>query len=665
VPAELPRARKRLAEGITFGRYVLIEELGAGGMGVVYSALDPDLNRRVALKLLRGDRQHGGRAELDSKRLLREARAMARLHHPNVVTVHDVGSIDGRVFVAMEYVDGPTLKSWLTEQEREWRELLPVMLKAARGLMAAHETGIIHRDFKPENVLLSEGGVVKVLDFGLARPPDQVLDSQDDADEDDPDRFLTRPGVVLGTPLYMSPEQHRAFPLDERSDQFSFCAVTFEVLFGQRAFLGKNRQQIAIQACNGQVSPIPKSSQVPTHVKNALLRGLSPEPGDRWPSMQALLDALQADPTRARRRLAGAVIGVGALAAVATAAAMMGGGEDPCAQAGAEVERTWNDEARDGLRVQLTNGDAWTRTSAQTTERLLDSWAQAWSTARTDTCEATRVRHSQSEERRQLRLHCLEVKAAAVEEILAQLVPATAVRNASSLPDPSACGDASTLDRLQAQLDQGASAVMPQELAVLESLAQPDDPNANLEHARALLETARANEDLLTQARIDLVFGDMQRDDPEASARAYEHAAQTGIRLGDPELATQGWMGLARLDASQGRAGRAKIWLRYADAEFRQLPDRSRLGAELTSVRALVQSASGDHAGASESAADAVVGWRAVTGEQSIEVADALSDWSRVLASADRPREAQARQGEANALLALVLGEGHPEVGKP
>jgi serine/threonine protein kinase len=232
-----------LSEGEYFGRYMVLERVGAGGMGVVYAAYDPTLDRRVALKIL----ARAGTQDMPNQRLLREAQAMARLAHPHVATVHEAGEVEGRAFVAMEYLSGGDLHDWLKHRERGWDEIRPVFVAAGQGLAAAHRSGLVHRDFKPSNVMFGGDGRVRVTDFGLARLAE---DSQDASFDDLETRFtasdssaatplsspLTREGLIVGTPAYMAPEQILNGRADPRTDQFAFAVSLWEALTGSRPF---------------------------------------------------------------------------------------------------------------------------------------------------------------------------------------------------------------------------------------------------------------------------------------------------------------------------------------------------------------------------------------------------------------------------------------------
>jgi diguanylate cyclase (GGDEF)-like protein len=283
------------------GRFTVLHEIAAGGMGVVYAALDEQLDRKVAIKLLHA---REGRDREAHGRMMREARAMARLSHPNVVQVHDVGRVDGAVFVAMEYVQGLNVRKWLKAAPRSWRDVLEIFRQAGQGLVAAHVAGIVHRDFKPDNVVVTTDRRVKVLDFGLARwhdPGDALAMVEESAAPvvegeerwpsapDHGDRDLTKTGFVMGTPAYMSPEQHKGFPADARSDQFSFCVALYEALYGRRPFPGSTFHKVAKAILEREPLPPPPDSRVPKWLHRVVMRGLSRDPSDRFPSMEALL----------------------------------------------------------------------------------------------------------------------------------------------------------------------------------------------------------------------------------------------------------------------------------------------------------------------------------------------------------------------------------------
>jgi serine/threonine protein kinase len=277
-------AGDRLAE------YIVEGKLGEGGAGVVYRARDPDLNRSIAIKLLRGSMFS---AESSAKaRLVREAQAMAKLCHPNVVTIYHVGTFRHRVFIAMEYVSGGTLRTWLADKPRSMPEILDVWAQAARGLTAAHASGLVHRDFKPDNVLIGESGRVRVTDFGLVTSIGAEVEEVSKGADGPLTVSMTVDGAILGAPAYMAPEQHEGLATDARTDQFSFCVSLYEALYGQRPFVGETYPGLAVAVLTGKVREAPGDSAVPAYLHRILLRGLSTRPADRFESMQHLLEEL-------------------------------------------------------------------------------------------------------------------------------------------------------------------------------------------------------------------------------------------------------------------------------------------------------------------------------------------------------------------------------------
>ncbi|HVZ73445.1 MAG TPA: protein kinase, partial [Polyangia bacterium] len=315
------RASPWLARGATIGRYVVLDLVGHGAMGEVYAAFDPQLNRKIALKLLKAGAA-GADTATASRRMLREAKAIARLSHPNIVVVHDAGTIDERVFIAMEFVEGQTVSEWLRTARRDRREILDVFRAAGRGLVAAHAAGLVHRDFKPQNVMVASDGAVRVMDFGLASESDDAAAVDGTAMVDAPaldgtvGAAMTRTGTLLGTPAYMAPEQFLTQPADARSDQFSFCVALYEALYGERPFEGETVLELARRVGEGRVRDAPARSGVPSRLRRILLRGLRRARDERFPSMEALLAELARDPEKERRRVMAAVAGAAALLVV-------------------------------------------------------------------------------------------------------------------------------------------------------------------------------------------------------------------------------------------------------------------------------------------------------------------------------------------------------------
>ena len=440
------RADGGLATGSRLGRYVVLGRLGEGGMGVVYAAWDPELDRRVAVKLLhrRADGSDG------PARMLREAQALARLQHENVLAVHDVGQIDGRVFVATELVPGGTLAAWLATRP-PWRAVLRVFEQAGRGLCAAHAAGLVHRDFKPENVLLGPENRVRVVDFGLAR-----TDASNERTRSEPSGAnllgspLTRAGAVVGTPAYMAPEQHAGLAAGPAADQFAFAVALWEGLHGERPFAGTTVEAVRAEVEAGRIRPPPRGP-APRWLQGVLVRALAVEPERRHPSMEALLAALARDPRRAwRRRLA---LASGLLAATLAAlgvAAIRSERAQRCpAAALRRASSAWSDARGRGVAqaFALTGAPQAEATAARVRARL-DAWSERWREASERACERS---HREGDAQAVLAERCLERRQAAFSALVQRLLAADAdvVRGAAeaagALEDLTGCEDALAL----------------------------------------------------------------------------------------------------------------------------------------------------------------------------------------------------------------------------
>ncbi len=549
-----------LARGASLGRYVVLDRIGRGGMGVVYTAYDPELDRKVALKILRPGRDGWGGDDESRIRLLREAQALARLSHPNVVAVHDAGSVESEVFVAMEFVAGRTLRAWQREEKPSWNDAVGVFRQAGRGLAAAHQAGLLHRDFKPANVMLGDDGRVRVLDFGLARPLEGAMEPRDDGDSPGSSgsplsENLTVAGFQPGTPAYMAPEQYRGLAVDERSDQFSFCAALYEALYGELPFAGADPQEYLARLQRGEVREAPAGSSVPAWLRRVVLRGLRSDPDARYPSLPALLEELDRTPRR-RRRLAGAA-GLAAAGLVALYGYLGPEAKELCRGAELKLAGIWDAPRKSRLREAfLATGLPYAADAWRGSERLLDDFAGRWTAMRTEACEATHLRGEQSDRLLDLRMDCLDDRLRELEATTALLgraddeVVRNAVRAVSGLTRLGGCADAELLTAL----------VRP-----------PDDEATRLEVDR--LRSSLAEISALRDAGLNR----------EALPRA-QAAAQESVALGYPPLAAEALFSVARsqhVDAAHAAAVESLIAAAAGAEEGRHHEFRARILIEL------------------------------------------------------------------------------------
>ena len=657
------RRRATLEPGDRVGRYRVLHTLGSGGMGTVYAAADPDLDRDVAIKLLHDARGRRNRAEV----LLREAQAMARFSHPNVVTVHDVGTHEGRLFVAMDWVRGPTLRSWM--KGRPWEAVLRAFLQAGRGLAAVHAAGLVHRDFKPANVMLHPGGRVVVMDFGLARVADVsdgVPSGPSFAERTDDDDVLSKLGSVQGTPAYMAPEQHLAFDVDARADQFSYCVSVFEGLYGKRPFSARTITELIMRIAGSEIVDVPRA-RVPKRIHRALVRGLAELPQNRWPSMEALLGRLE--PTaQGTWMLWGA--GAAALATLGFAAVPTA---DPCETRGDAVRDQWSRTRRAALRETiLSSPKPYADETAAHLEEAVGDYVGALADAHDQACH-TEIDPTLLDRR----TACLRQRAGALRATLDVLTspagsdPSRAMQVVGNLPPVDACLDPEALARETA---------LPADAAQRDQIERTRDAvtEAFTLEATGELEAAK------TQAKAALVLArDCQYSPVEAEALAawgsaldaageytdavdaFEAAFHMARASHHDRVALQAAVELVYVlgyrlqqpEAADGWRRNARALLPHVDARVAQ-----DLEARLINNEATLAYSAGDYEAAAAGFEKTAALREALYGPEDDNVAAAHSNLGTVLTRLRRFDEALEHHDRARRSWEALLGPAHPMV---
>ncbi|MEX1362507.1 MAG: serine/threonine-protein kinase, partial [Nannocystaceae bacterium] len=547
------------------GRYVVVRWLGAGGMGAVYEAFDPDLDRPVAIKVLHGTVDDEARFRME-----REARALAKLSHPHVVQIYEVGQTEGRTFIAMEMVRGRSLDGW-DDEARPWREVVQVYLQAGRGLAAAHAEGLVHRDFKPHNCILGDDGRVRVLDFGLARQQEFLTgrSSTRSAEHELPgpepvSDQLTRTGAFVGTPAYVPLEQLEGRAVDDKSDQFSFCVALYVALSGERPYAGRTAGDLALALADEAVRPAPRDRAVPSRLRAVLLRGLRRDPAARWSSMGELLLQLERLVEPRRWRWVGGLVGAGLLATGVGLWQQARITAPRCEGAAAELSQVWDDERRAQVETSMLGtglpyaADTWSRVRDG-----LDDYATAWTAMHTQTCEATVVRGEQTEAVMDLRMACLAGRRIALREtvqVLAQ-ADADAVERASSLvgdlPRLSRCEDVEALRAEVAPPDDPDTArrvrTLRQQLARITAVGGVGRFSDALDEIEPLLAQAAATgyEPLLAEVEHRRGVLRQERGQYALAVEDLERAYARALEHGHDEVATHAAMVLVFVVGAQ------------------------------------------------------------------------------------------------------------------
>jgi eukaryotic-like serine/threonine-protein kinase len=688
-----PSGEVYLQRGAALGRYIVLERLGAGGMGVVYAAFDPELDRRVALKVLRvgGEQASEGRA-----RLLREAQAMARLSHPNVVVVHDVGTVDRQVFVAMELVDGHTLKQWRKERPRSWQEILAVMVPVARGLEAVHAAGIVHRDVKPDNIMVARDGRVRLMDLGLARTDPPPVDREGQAraragtgggehsatgESGGRERGLssiTEHGIVPGTPAYMAPELHARGEFEPRTDQFALGVTLYEALWGVRPFEGHSLLELASNVMEGRMRSPPRDSDVPAWLRQIVLRTLQLEPAARFPDIATLTGELTRDRRRHGLRAVAAMVAI-AGGVLVVRAAIGADDRELCHDEGAAIDGTWNDERRQAIAQVITAGRQ--PFAADTVARVaeqLDRYAADWTALRTEVCVAEHARagrDDQGGDELPLRRACLDDRRAelgALVEVLAGssgTVAERALPATMELTRVERCTDGAYLAARRGSWSDAArgervSALRERlaEARALERAGRYED-GATLTREIAGEAEALGERPLLAAARVRL--GSLHRmvgEYAEAEQSLVDAFVDARWSRLDPSAIEAAVLLTYVVGVDLGRPAEALVWSRIAEGELGPDGEHSEPYADLLSNIGNVYATKSDYPHARAYLERAIAVAIDSYGADHLQVAKYRANLSPMLAALGEPEQAVTTAEQALATAEAVLGVEHPSV---
>ncbi len=664
--AEREEPGAEAAPGRVVGRYVLLRWLGAGGMGVVYLAYDPTLDRKIALKLIQApeDDEADRRA---SERLLREARAMARLAHPNIAAVYDAGRVDEQQFIAMELLEGGTLTERLRDGPSPG-EVLSFFAAAGRGLEAAHRAGLVHRDFKPDNVLFAADGRLCVSDFGL-------VDAGDERATLGGEEARALGGVSLrtrgGTPGYMAPEQQLGGLTDARSDQYSFCVALYRALHGEGPFDGATGEERLAAALADQVRPAPAKSRVPPRVRRAILRGLRRAPEQRWPTMDALLVALGEAPRGHRRAFAVAVVvTIAALVTVRLASPRAAVCEQPADALGG----AWDGARKARVeRALLATGQPFARSTWERVAPALDAYARDWTAMTTESCTATRVRGAQPDGIFSLRAVCLAQRRqelAALVDILETAdrdVVESAVAATAALTPIASCGDVAAL---------GARVHPPSDPALRRDV---DAVRADVIRAKALSDAGRFRQGLelaketvararTTRHRPVLAEALLRQAILEWNLRRHRDAAATMLDAlfnaeasGDDPVAAEGWTRSVSINLFAAEIPAAAASVPRAEAAIERAGGDPQLAEMLGRNRGIVLLAQGNVTEAESVLRATLAAQQRRLGPDAFALSDTMQDLARVEEPLGHEAEVVSLLDRADRLTEREVGPDHPD----
>lgn len=660
-----PREGGELAEGTRVGRYSILGRLGEGDTGVVYEAWDPQLDRHVALKVLHADRARAEGPSADV--LIAEAQTLAKIVHPNIVTVFDAGTSEEQVFLAMELCRGQNMQEWLAKGSHRVREILDVFVAAGRGLAAAHHAGVIHRNFKPANVLIGKGGAVRVVAFSMARIV--ALPSEGEGTHSPPEHDLCASSIV-GTPTYMAPEQLLGRRGDHRMDQFSFCLSLYWALLDHSPFPGRTlqerRRSVPLGLGLDEREQLSRARKVPVRVRRAILRGLSVEPEDRFPSMEELLSQLTE-----RRRWPWALsalalatgLGLGALAKPEPP-------PEACASPEAGLGEAWGPAARQGLAAAIERTrHPHAAALLEHATRAFDRYADAWKDAYSHACESTYVTRVQSNAAFELRMRCLDRRRAQLELASTILAEAADPQQLDArmtvpfrLPAIDECGDVTAIENgmpPDATTHEPIHALV-RRIDLASTMREAGLVQEGLVVATAAVDEARelGNRPLLAQALECL--GRLQVDgvaSPTAEATLRE-AITVGTQCHDDRTVARAWPSLLRSLVMQHELATAKSLGFAAEVAIERTDDRTARGW-LHHAFGVLELERGELERARAELERAIAITIQLRGDDDIDVGIARIDLGFALLDAGRRSEASDAFRQAQAILAATVGPTH------
>ncbi|MEM9461963.1 MAG: serine/threonine-protein kinase [Myxococcota bacterium] len=661
------------------GRFQVQGVLGSGGMGTVLRAYDDTLGRTVALKLLH--HRHDARRE---QRLLREAQALARLSHPNVVQVYEMGMVEDQLFIAMELVPGQTLRRW-QHQDRSWRERLNAYIQAGRGLAAAHAVGLIHRDFKADNCIVGEDGRVRVLDFGLARgyrPADDDETARSNLSEvthsgghDLGLRPLTRSGTVLGTMVYLPLQQLKGLPASAQTDQYSFCVSLYEGLYGVHPFVEHSMGDLMASLEQSDLRPVPRGCPIPRRVRQILLRGLSQDPNERWPSMEILLSELERV-LKPRRWWVTATVGSLVAALGVTGALLQHSTETLCDAPEAGLLGAWGSTDREAVRAAiLSSGHPDASHLVDSVEHHLDLYTRAWVQMAEQSCRATFVEHQQSQNLFDRRMRCLQRRRNRLRSTLDSLREAQNSQQVAErmilpfmLPRLEPCAD---VDALMAAQPPPSDPILRSRLAQLReqidhanTLRESGQLARGLDVATALVEQARSLDYPPALAEALECLGHLQANDGSTADAldTLDEAIEVAAHARADDVAARAWALMIFALQDQDELDQGLTLERAVRAAVLRSGDETARGWMLNNLGAL-HGQRGDLSRARDYLRRALDFKRRTLGDEHVEVGIAWFNLGHAQVTHGSGDEAMEAFQQAREIFELTVGPSHPFVG--